>query len=387
MGNIELVATATFGLEAVVKRELMNLGYNDLKVENGKVIFTGTERDIPRTNLWLRTADRVLLRMGEFKALTFEELFEKTKELPWEDWITEDGNFVVEGKSIDSKLFSISDCQRIVEKAVVERLKTKYNVEWFEKTGAKYTIEVSLLKDIATLTIDTSGDGLHKRGYRERQGDAPIKETLAAAMILLSYWNKDRVLFDPFCGSGTIPIEAAMIGRNMAPGLDRNFAAEKWPRVKKEYWQEAKKEAFKAIDNETKLHILGCDIDRKAILRARDNAANFGLEDDIAFFIKDFRDAELKNEYGVVITNPPYGERISERREVERLHKDLGLKFKELDTWSVYVITSNENFEKDYGKKADRKRKLYNGRIKVDYYQYYGPKPMTINKEQLTKDN
>lgn len=339
MGNIELIATATFGLEAVVKRELMNLGYNDLKVENGKVTFTGTEKDIPKTNLWLRTADRVLLKMGEFKALTFDELFQQTKKLPWEEWITEDGNFVVEGKSIDSKLFSISDCQRIVEKAVVEKLKTKYNVEWFEKTGPKYTIEVSLLKDIATLTIDTSGEGLHKRGYRDRQGDAPIKETLAAAMILLSYWNKDRVLFDPFCGSGTIPIEAAMIGRNMAPGLDRSFAAEEWPRVNSEYWRDAKKEAFQAIDNKTKLHILGCDIDRKSILRARDNAANFGLEDDIAFFIKDFRDAELKNEYGVVITNPPYGERISEKREVERLHKDLGIKFKELDTWSVYVLS------------------------------------------------
>lgn len=375
MGNIELIATATFGLEAVVKRELTNLGYSDLKVENGKVIFTGTEKDIPRANYWLRTADRVLLKIGEFKALSFEELFEKTKELPWDEWIPEDGNFVVEGKSINSKLYSISDCQRIVEKAVVEKLKTKYNVDWFEKTGVKYTIEVSLLKDIATLTIDTSGEGLHKRGYRERQGDAPIKETLAAAMILLSYWNKERVLFDPFCGSGTIPIEAAMIGKNMAPGLDRNFASEKWPRVKKEYWQEAKKEAFEAMDTENKLHILACDIDRKSILRARDNAANFGLEDDIAFFIKDFRDAELKNEYGVVITNPPYGERIGEKEEVKQLYKDLGIRFKELDTWSVYVITSDEEFETHYGKKANRKRKLYNGRIKVDYYQYYGPKP------------
>lgn len=385
MDKIELIATATFGLEAVVKRELMNLGYNDLNVENGRVTFTGTEKDIPRTNLWLRTADRVLLKMGEFKALTFEELFQQTKSLPWEEWITEDGNFVVEGKSIDSKLFSISDCQRIVEKAVVEKLKTKYNVEWFEKTGPKYTIEVSLLKDIATLTIDTSGEGLHKRGYRDRQGDAPIKETLAAAMILLSYWNKDRVLLDPFCGSGTIPIEAAMIGKNMAPGLDRDFAAEEWPRVKKEYWSEARKEAFQAIDNKTKLHILGCDIDRKAILRARDNAANFGLEDDIAFFIKDFRDAELKNEYGVAVTNPPYGERISEKREVEILHKDLGIKFKELDTWSVYVITSDENFEKHYGKKADRKRKLYNGRIKVDYYQYFGPRPEKNSEKSIVK--
>jgi putative N6-adenine-specific DNA methylase len=353
----------------------MDLGYKDLKVENGKVTFTGTEKDIPKTNLWLRTADRVLVKLGEFKALSFDELFEKTKSLPWEEWITENGNFVVEGKSIDSKLFSISDCQRIVEKAVVEKLKTKYNSEWFEKTGAKYTIEVALLKDIATLTIDTSGAGLHKRGYRDRQGDAPIKETLAAAMVLLSFWNKDRVLFDPFCGSGTIPIEAAMIGKNIAPGLDRNFAAEEWERVPKELWVEARKEAFKAIDTETKLHILGCDIDKKAILRARDNAANFGLEDDIAFFNKDFREAELNNEYGVVISNPPYGERIGEKEEVTLLYTDLGTMFKELDTWSTYIITSDEKFEVHYGKKADKKRKLYNGRIKVDYYQYYGPRP------------
>ncbi len=372
---IELIATATFGLEAVVKRELENLGYSDLKVENGKVTFKGSERDIVKTNLWLRTADRVFVKMGEFKALSFDELFEKTKALPWDEWIPEDGNFVIEGKSVNSKLYSISDSQRIVEKAIVEKLKTKYKKDWFEKSGPKYTIEVSILKDIATLTIDTSGEGLHKRGYRDRQGDAPIKETLAAAMILLSYWNKERVLFDPFCGSGTIPIEAAMIGKNMAPGLERSFAAESWDRVKKEYWTEERRDALKAMETENKLHILGCDIDRKAILRARDNAANFGLEDDIAFFIKDFRDAELNNEYGVVITNPPYGERISEKREVELLHKDLGLKFKELDTWSIYVITSDEDFEKHFGKKASRKRKLYNGRIKVDYYQYYGPRP------------
>jgi putative N6-adenine-specific DNA methylase len=375
MENIELIATATFGLEAVVKRELMNLGYKDLKVENGRVTFKGTVKDIPRTNIWLRTADRVLLKMDEFKALTFDQLFEKTKALPWDEWIPEDGNFIVNGKSIDSKLFSISDCQRIVEKAVVEKLKIKYDREWFEKTGPKYTIEVGLLKDMATLTIDTTGDGLHKRGYRDRQGDAPIKETLAAAMVLLSYWNKERVLFDPFCGSGTIPIEAAMIGRNMAPGLDRKFASEEWHRVNKEYWAEARKEAFKSMDTNTKLHILGCDIDKKSILRARDNAANFGLEDDIAFFIKDFRDAELNNEYGVVITNPPYGERLGEKEEVEKLYKDLGAKFKELDTWSSYIITSDESFEKYYGKVADKKRKLYNGRIKVDYYQFFGPRP------------
>lgn len=375
MEKIELIATSTFGLEAVVKRELINLGYEDLMVENGKITFKATEKDIPRANLWLRTADRVLLKVGEFKALTFEELFEKTKALPWDEWITEDGEFTVEGKSVDSKLFSISDCQAIVKKAVVEKLKTKYNTEWFEETGAKFKIQVSLLKDIATLTIDTSGDALHKRGYRDRSVEAPLKETLAAALIQLSFWNKDRLLLDPFCGSGTIPIEAAMIGKNIAPGLDRNFASEEWPRVKKEYWSEARKEAFKSIKSNIKLNIMGFDINRHAIDIARENAANFGLEDDITFYVKDMRNIELKNEYGVVVCNPPYGERIGEKKEIALLYKDLGNKFIQLDNWSVYVITSEEDFERYYGKKADKKRKLFNGRIKVDYYQYYGHRP------------
>ncbi|MGM0396960.1 MAG: THUMP domain-containing class I SAM-dependent RNA methyltransferase [Bacillota bacterium] len=375
MDKIELIATTTFGLEAVTKRELIDLGVEEINVEDGKVTFQGTLRDIPRANIWLRTAERVLLKMGEFKALSFEELFEGTKALPWEDWIPEDGNFVVEGKSIKSKLFSISDSQRIVEKAIVERLKTKYPVDWFEKSGPRYRVEVALLKDIATLTIDTSGEGLHKRGYRDRAGDAPIKETLAAAMVMLSYWNKDRILLDPFCGSGTILIEAAMIGRNIAPGLDRKFDAENWEVIPKELWSEEKIQAMRKIDHETKLNLLGADTDKRSILRARDNAANVGLEEDIAFFMKDMRDIDLKDDYGVVITNPPYGERMGEKEEVEELYRDFGKKFRELSTWSIYAITSNENFETLYGKKADRKRKLYNGRIKVDYYQFYGPRP------------
>ncbi len=376
MSDIKLIATTTFGLEAVAKRELMLLGYNDMEVENGKVTFLATEKDIPKANLWMRTAERILLQMGQFKALTFDELFEKTKALPWEEWIPEDGNFLIEGKSINSKLFSISDCQRIVEKAIVERLKTKYKgVEWFPKTGAKFTVEIGMLKDIATLTIDTSGVGLHKRGYRDRAGDAPIKETLAAAMVLLSFWNKDRPLFDPFCGSGTIPIEAAMIGKNMAPGLDRKFASEEWPRVKKEYWIEARQEAFKLIDNDVKLNIIGCDTDKRSILRARDNAANIGLEDDIMFFMKDMRDVDINEDYGVVISNPPYGERMGEIEEIQQLYVDLGVKMGDLETWSTYIITSEERFESFFGKKADKKRKLYNGRIKVDYYQFYGPRP------------
>jgi putative N6-adenine-specific DNA methylase len=375
MGQIELIATSTFGLEAIVKREVLNLGYEDVFVENGKVTFKATEKDIPIANLWLRSADRVLLKMGEFKATTFEELFEKTKALPWDEWITEDGEFNVEGKSIDSKLFSISDSQAIVKKAVVEKLKTKYNTEWFKETGAKFTIEVSLLKDIATLTIDTSGAGLHKRGYRVESVEAPLKETLAAALIQLSYWNKDRLLVDPFCGSGTIPIEAAMIGKNIAPGLNRNFASEEWPRVKKEYWNNARREAWDVMLKDHKLNIIGSDIDKGAVELAKRNAENIGLEDDIKFIISDVRNFKFKDKYGVVICNPPYGERIGEKGEVYRLYKDIGEIFKKLDTYSIYVLTSNEDFESLYGKKADRKRKLYNGRIKVDYYQYYGPRP------------
>lgn len=375
MKKIDLIATTAFGIEAVTKRELEALGFEDLKVMDGRVDFKGYLRDIPKANIWLRTADRLLIKMGEFKALSFDELFEKTKALPWDEWIPEDGNFIIEGKSVRSKLYSISDSQRIVEKAIVEKLKTKYKSDWFEKTGVTYKIQVGLLKDIATLTLDTSGQGLHKRGYRDRAGDAPIKETLAAAMILLSYWNKDRPLFDPFCGSGTIPIEAAMIGKNIAPGLDREFVSEGFANIKKEYWLEERKKAFEAIDNDVRLNIMGCDTDKRSLLRSRDNAANLGLEDDIRFFMKDMREVDILDDYGVVITNPPYGERMGEREDIKQLYKDLGKKLNALETWSSYVITDDANFESLYGRKADRKRKLYNGRIKVDYYQFYGPRP------------
>jgi len=378
MGNIELIATSTFGLESVVKKELINLGYKDLSVENGKVTFKAEEKDIPIVNLWLRSADRVLLKMGEFKATSFEELFEKTKALPWDEWITEDGEFTVEGKSVNSKLYSISDSQAIVKKAVVEKLKTKYHTEWFKETGAKFTIEVSLLKDVATLTIDTSGPGLHKRGYRIKSVEAPLKETLAAALVQLSYWNRDRLLIDPFCGSGTIPIEAAMIGKNIAPGLNRSFASENWPRVKKEYWHEARRKAWDAMLKDVKLNIIGCDIDKKAIEIAKENAYSIELEKDIRFINKDFRDFDFRDNYGIIICNPPYGERIGEREEVKAIYRDMGRIFGYLDTYSIYVLTSNEDFEMLYGKKADKKRKLYNGRIKVDYYQYFGPKPNGI---------
>ncbi|HHX68810.1 MAG: class I SAM-dependent RNA methyltransferase [Miniphocaeibacter sp.] len=373
--NFKIIATTTFGLEAVVKRELQDLGYENIKVTDGKVEIEGNEEDIANLNINLRCAERVLIKFGEFKALTFDELFEKTKALPWENIIPEDGEFPVDGKSLKSKLFSISDSQAIVKKAIVERLKSIYNINWFEENGPKYKVEVSLLKDIATLTIDTSGDGLHKRGYRDRAGDAPLKETLAAAMIKLSYWNPSRTLYDPFCGSGTILIEAAMIGKNIAPGIDREFISQEWPIIGKDIYKKYRKIALGKIDHNVKLHLLGSDTDKRSILRARDNAENIGVNEDIQFFMKDMRDVDLIDNYGVVITNPPYGERMGEQKEIERLYKDLGKKFKDFPTWSVYLITNNEKFEKLYGKKADRKRKLYNGRIKVDYYQFYGPRP------------
>lgn len=375
MSELKLIATSSFGLEAVVKRELIDLGFTDLEVENGKVTFNADESGIPKANLWLRSADRVLLRLGEFKAVTFDELFEKTKELPWDEWITEDGEFIVNGKSVKSRLFSISDCQKIVKKAVVEKLKSKYKTEWFKETGPKYTIQVSILKDIATLTIDTSGEGLHKRGYRLTSVKAPLRETLAAALIQLSFWNKEKALLDPFCGSGTIPIEAALIGKNIAPGLNRKFASEEWPRIDKGLWKKAKVEALKAIRQDTELKIFASDIDKEAIDIAKENAFNAGVDDVVNFKVRKLSAINIKDQFGVVICNPPYGERLGEVEEVRKLYKMMGQYFKDIRTWSKYIITSFDDFEKVYGRKADRKRKLYNGRIQTNYYQYYGPKP------------
>jgi len=375
MSKIELIATSTFGLEAVVKREVINLGFSEVQTADGKVTFVGDESSIPKANLWLRTADRVLLKMGEFKALSFEELFAKTKALPWDEWITEDGEFTVTGSSVKSKLFSISDSQAIVKKAVVEKLKERYQRDWFPETGPKFTIKVSLLKDIATLTIDTSGSGLHKRGYRETALTAPLKETMAAAMIQLSFWNKDRILLDPFCGSGTIPIEAALIGKNIAPGLNRKFASEEWPRIDKTLWKEARKDAFQAIRQDVQLKIFASDIDSKAIELAQNNALEAGVDDCIQFSVQPLSEIRIKEDYGVVICNPPYGERLGEQEEVKNLYQTLGKIFRTKNTWSMYVITPEENFENIYGKKADRKRKLFNGNIRVDYYQFYGERP------------
>ena len=375
MPKIQLIATAAFGLESVVANEIKKLGYEDLMIDNGKVTFAGDEAAICRTNLWLRTADRVLLKMGEFKALSFEELFEGTKALPWHEWIPENAEFPVEGKSIDSKLSSVPDCQAIVKKAVVEKMKQKYKREWFEETGPKYRIEVALLKDMATLTIDTSGAGLHKRGYRKLVSTAPLKETLASAMIQLSWWNADKVLIDPFCGSGTIPIEAALIGLNIAPGLKREFSAEGWANIPAKLWESAREEAYSLIKPDRELRIHGSDIDDDVMSLARYHAKEAGVGPNIHFQRLPMQEVSTRYKYGCIITNPPYGERLSETREVVELYRQMGQKFKAFDTWSYYIITSYPEFEKVFGRKADKKRKLYNGKLLCNYYQYFGPKP------------
>ncbi|WP_071126391.1 THUMP domain-containing class I SAM-dependent RNA methyltransferase [Peptoniphilus lacydonensis] len=374
MKEIKLIATTNIGLEAVTKRELIDLGYDNLKVSDGKIEINCGLEDIPILNLRLRTAERVLLLIDSFKAETFEELFDKVFEIRWWDYISESDNFIIQGRSRKSKLFSISDCQRITEKAIIEKLKMKYKVAWFEKSGPRVKVEVSLLNDIAEITMDTSGNGLHKRGYREVNYKAPLSETIAASLIKLSFWNKDRVLADPFCGSGTILIEAAMIEKNIAPGLMRDFDFENFKFLNPEIFKEEKKKCYGEIKYDEKLEILASDVSHKAIQIARTNAEILGLDEDISFFQKDIRDLDLPDDYGVLITNPPYGERIG-KEDVDELNRELGKLAKSLDTWSFYIITGNENFEKNFGRRADRNRKLYNGRLKTYYYQYYGPKP------------
>lgn len=374
MENIKLIATTNMGLEAVTKRELQDLGYKDLEVSDGKIKISCQLKDIAILNLRLRTAERVLLLIDSFRAETFEELFDKLFEIRWWDYIAEEDQFIIQGRSRKSKLFSISDCQRITEKAIIEKLKMKYKVSWFEKSGPRVKIEVSLLNDIAEITMDTSGDGLHKRGYREVNYKAPLSETIAASLVKLTFWNKDRILADPFCGSGTIPIEAAMIEKNIAPGLMRDFDFVNFKFFDEEIFKEEKKKCYSEIKYDEKLEILASDVSHKAIQIAKANAEILGLEEDISFFQKDIRDLDLPDDYGIIITNPPYGERIG-KKDVDELNRELGELARSLKTWSYYVITANENFEKNFGKKSDRNRKLYNGRLKTYYYQYYGPKP------------
>ncbi|RVU54611.1 THUMP domain-containing class I SAM-dependent RNA methyltransferase [Anaerosphaera multitolerans] len=374
MENVNIVVTVNFGLEAVAKRELLNLGYENLKVYDGRVELEGTLRDIAILNLRLRSAERILIKIASFEAYSFEELFDRTYEVDWTKIISEKGNFIVQGRSAKSKLFSVSDSQRIVEKAIIKKLQTKYDIETFSKSEERYKLEVSLFKDIATITLDTSGDGLHKRGYREVSYKAPISETIAASMVLLSFWNEDRILCDPFCGSGTIPIEAAMIGKNIAPGIMRHFDSEKFMFIDEEIFKEERARCYGEIDYEKELQIIASDISYQAINVAKQNAEILGLDEDIKFFVKDIRELDLPDDYGVIITNPPYGVRIG-GDETEELERELGKLYRSIPTWSLYAISSDDKFERNFGKKADRNRKLYNGRIKTYYYQFLGPRP------------
>lgn len=375
METISLIATAAFGLEAVVKRELKQLGYRDVSVEDGRLRFEGDARAIARCNLWLRSADRLLVQVGEFEARDFGELFDQTHALPWEQWLTADTEFPVNGRSTKSQLHSVPDCQRIVKKAIVERLKSKHHQDWFDETGPTYPIEVNLLRDRVTLTLDTTGPGLHKRGYRTLTSRAPLKETLAAALVQLSYWNETRLLIDPCCGSGTIPIEAAMIGRNMAPGLQRSFVSEQWAQIKQSVWEDARAEAHDLVRDALDFRLIGTDIDDGAIRLARQHAIAAGVADDVHFQQKPLTELSNSTKYGCLVANPPYGERMGEYEEVTTLYRDLGRLFANLDRWSAYVLTSHPKFTKHFGRKADRRRKLYNARIACTYYQFNGPRP------------
>lgn len=368
--NYDLIATTTFGIESITAKELKELGYEDLKIENGKVSYAGDEMDIAISNTWLRTADRILIKVAEFKAVTFEELFQGTLAVEWGNIIPVDGKMHVVGKSIKSTLFSVPDCQSIVKKAVVKSMQRKYNKEVFSESGPVYKIEVALLKDIVTLTIDTTGSGLHKRGYRENAGEAPLKETLAASLVLLSKWKSDRLLVDPFCGSGTILIEAAMIGSNMAPGLNRNFVCEEWPNMSKKLWDQVREGAKSSI-KKNEMQLIGYDINERVLRTARRNAEKAGVQNYIDFQKLDFKDFSSKRKYGYIITNPPYGERIGEKSEVELLYKKLGNLKENLNTWDFNVLTSYLGFEKLFGRKATKNRKLYNGRLLCYYYQYF----------------
>ncbi len=374
MANYKLVATAAMGLEAIVAQEVQALGY-ETTVENGKVYFEGDETAIARTNLWLRVADRVKIVVGQFPAKSFEQLFESVKALPWEKYLPVDASFPVSGKSVKSKLFSVPDCQAITKKAIVERMKQHYKrLGFLDESGATYKIEVSILKDVATLTIDTSGAGLHKRGYRQAQGEAPLKETLAAALVQISKWNPNRPFVDPFCGSGTIALEAAMYGQNIAPGYNREFISESWPWMKAKIWEAVRDEADSIANYDQPLEIIGSDIDHRMVSIAQENALEAGFGDMITFKQMQARDFTTLLTDGVMIGNPPYGERIGDVEVVEQVIRDLGQVMKNYPTWSVYMLSSKKNFEELYGRQATKKRKLFNGFIETNYYQYWGQK-------------
>lgn len=372
-----MMAPCHFGLEAVLKREIQDLGYEILKVEDGRVSFSGDALAICRANMFLRTPERILLQVGRGKATTFDELFEWIKSLDWCEYIPEDGKFwVKKANSVKSKLFSTRDIQRIVKKAIVENMKIGYGKNTFNEEGAEYPIRISFLKDEAIIGLDTSGASLHMRGYRKNTAKAPIEETLAAALIMLTPWNKSRILVDPFCGSGTFAIEAAMMACNMAPGLNREFACEEWTNIiDRKLWYETIDEANDLLDEDVEVDIQAYDIDPKMIAYARKNAQLAGVEHLIHFQQRDIADLSHAKKYGFIITNPPYGERLEEKENLKSLYRTIGERYKALDSWSAFIISSYENVEKDMGIKATKNRKIYNGMLKTYYYQFMGPKP------------
>lgn len=385
MRKFELIAPCHFGLESVLKNEIIELGYDVMQVEDGRITFLGDEEAVCRANIGLRTAERILVKVGSFKAETFDELFENTKALPWEEYIPADGKFwVAKAASVKSKLFSPSDIQSIMKKAIVERLKQKYHVNWFKEEGESYPIRVFLMKDIVTIGLDTTGESLHKRGYRKLTAKAPIAENLAASLIMLTPWNADRILVDPFCGSGTFPIEAALMAANIAPGMKRGFTALKWQElVPQSYWDDAYEEARDMVNLNVHTEIQGFDLDEEMVNISKQNAKRAGVEKLIRFEQRDVSRLAHDGQYGFIITNPPYGERLEEKVNIPPLYRKIGERFKALDTWSLYMITSYEDAQKDIGRKADKNRKIYNGMMKTYYYQFLGPRPPRKEKGNL----
>ena len=377
MAKYELIAPCHFGLEAVLKKEIIDLGYDILAVEDGRITFYGDEEAVCRANVFLRSAERILIKVGSFKATTFEELFEGTKELPWETYIPKDGKFwVAKAASVKSKLFSPSDIQSIMKKAMVEKLKQIYKVTWFEEDGESFPIRVFLMKDEVTVCLDTTGESLHKRGYRKLTAKAPIAENLAASLIMLTPWNKERILVDPFCGSGTFPIEAALMAANIAPGMNRSFTAENWSEiVGKKIWYDCMDEANDMVDMNIETDIQGYDIDPDMVAIARENAKLAGVEKLIHFQQRPLEKLSHPKKYGFIITNPPYGERLEEKENLPPLYRMIGERYRALDAWSMYLITAYEQAEMDIGLKATKNRKIYNGMMKTYFYQFLGPKP------------
>lgn len=382
METMKLIAPCHFGVEAVLKKEIYDLGYEIESVEDGKVTFIGDAEAVCRANIFLRTAGRILIRVGKFKAETFEELFQGTKAIPWEEYIPKNGKFwVAKATSIKSKLFSGSDIQSIMKKAMVERMKQKFHTEWFSEDGESYPVRVFIYKDEVVVGLDTTGESLHKRGYRKLTSKAPIAENLASSLISLTPWHKDRILVDPFCGSGTIPIEAAMQAANIAPGMNREFIADKWDNIiDKKLWYEAIDEANDMMNTKIETDIQAFDIDGKIVKAARENARLAGVEHLIHFQERPVSQLNHPKKYGFIITNPPYGERLEDKATLPLIYKEIGNAMKRLDTWSVYLITSYEETEKYIGRKADKNRKIYNGMMKTYYYQFLGPKPPARKK-------